>query len=273
MRHIPISSVDPNSDWLKKAQSALNELRRATDDDERKEIIDRYSRVWGELKDWLLKQSHQKCWFTEARDCVSHWEVEHFRPKKSAKDLDGSASPGYWWLAFDWKNFRICGNVPNRKKGAYFPLKPGSNRAQNESDDLRHEIYLLLDPSDPDDPALLWFDVLGNAIPHPSLTNSWDKKRVTDSVTRYCLDFPALVDRRKAIWNECWNHMKVYLDELERVHKSSHTNLYAISQLKEKARAIREMLKPDREFSTVARACVAEFAIVEPRVSGLLTST
>jgi hypothetical protein len=55
--------------------------------------------MWGELKNWLLALSHQKCWFSEAKDSFQYWDLEHFRPKANAKNLDGSEREGYWWLA------------------------------------------------------------------------------------------------------------------------------------------------------------------------------
>jgi hypothetical protein len=93
---------------------------------ERNEVINRNGSHWGALKDWLLALSHGKCWFSDTKDLFSHYEVEHFRPKKIAKDLDGIDRDGYWWLAFDYSNFRICGNVGNRKKGGWFPLHKNS---------------------------------------------------------------------------------------------------------------------------------------------------
>ena len=50
-------------------------------------------------------------------------DVEHFRPKLEVKELYKEQNrEGYWWLAFDYHNFRVCGNVGNRKKGGWFPL-------------------------------------------------------------------------------------------------------------------------------------------------------
>ena len=43
---------------------------------------------------------------TEGRDICSHKDVEHFRPKKEAKNKDGTVRDGYWWLAFEYSNFR-----------------------------------------------------------------------------------------------------------------------------------------------------------------------
>ncbi len=80
----------------------------------------------GAPKNWLLALSGGKCWFSEVRELYSHYDVEHFRPKKEAKGLDGADRDGYWWLAFDYMNFRVCGYVGNRKKGGWFPLQQGS---------------------------------------------------------------------------------------------------------------------------------------------------
>jgi len=55
----------------------------------RQEFIEKKAHRWGELKDWLLALSHQKCWFSEAKDCCQYWYVEHFRLKASAKNVDG----------------------------------------------------------------------------------------------------------------------------------------------------------------------------------------
>ena len=123
MRHIPLHDQAPAPEWVLEANDLLAQLRAAPDAAARNAIIDANSGVWGALKQWLLALSHQKCWFSEAKDCFSHWDVEHYRPKKSAKDVDGTEHDGYWWLAFDWQNFRICGNAGNRKKGTFFPLR------------------------------------------------------------------------------------------------------------------------------------------------------
>jgi uncharacterized protein (TIGR02646 family) len=197
MRYIPLKEKKPNAKWLKKADGVLDKLKAAGSREEREAIIDNNAKVWAELKKWLLELSHQKCWFTEAKDCFNHWHVEHYRPKKKAIDGNGAAGEGYWWLAFDWRNFRICGSVGNAKKGAYFPLRPGSQRATGPDSDLREEHPELLDPADEDDPALMWFNVEGTAQPHPELRQAWDRQRVEASIKRYELNFGPLADQRK----------------------------------------------------------------------------
>jgi hypothetical protein len=94
MKHIPLRDQEPDAAWLMKANRLLDELKAAPNAAARDKIIDDNSAVWGELKQWLLHLSHQKCWFSEAKDCFSHWDVEHYRPKKSAKDADGTAHDG-----------------------------------------------------------------------------------------------------------------------------------------------------------------------------------
>ena len=270
MRYIPLREKIPPKKWLKKAEGLLETLKSARTSAERAEIIDKNSAVWGELKTWLLELSHQKCWFTEAKDCFSHWHVEHYRPKKRAVDGDGAAGDGYWWLAFDWQNFRICGSVGNAKKGAYFPLRPGSRRATDPNADLREEHPELLDPADEDDPVLIWFNFEGTAEPHPQLGQGWDRGRVQISINRYELNFGPLADRRKVVWGECWRLIQKYREELGRLDASDGQSAIARSHLKESSRAIRAMIREDSELSSVARTCVASTG--DPRLLGLLRS-
>ena len=71
-------------------------------------------------------------------------DVEHFRPKVEAKDLMAPARDGYWWLAFDYRNFRACGNVGNRKKGGWFPLQTGSLVSTSKNQGEESETPYLL---------------------------------------------------------------------------------------------------------------------------------
>lgn len=255
MRYIPLKDHSPDQLWIDKANKLLDQLKNAPDAEARNQIIDKNSSLWSELKEWLLLLSHQKCWFSEAKDCFSHWDVEHFRPKKFAKDADGTEHDGYWWLAFDWQNFRICGNVGNRKKGTYFPLRTGCTRASNPGADLRYEDPQLLDPIDEDDCNLLSFNSLGEAIPAAHLKDEWERERVKCSVKLYRLDSSALEGKRKVVWTDCYNQIKIYLDELGRYHNDK-TNVIAKEGYKRAAKAIREMMQADRELSSVTRACV-----------------
>ncbi|MDO8370199.1 MAG: hypothetical protein Q7S71_05815, partial [Candidatus Nitrotoga sp.] len=146
--------------------------------------------------------------------------------------------------------------------------RAGSQRASGPASDLRHEPPLLLDPIDDDDPNLISFNVVGRAIPTPGLTDAWDKERVTYSVEKFNLDFPPLMEKRKVIWNECWQRIQSYKNELQ--HLKDNDNAIARTQVKESAKYIREMMRPEKELSSVARACVLSTG--DPRLVGLLQS-
>lgn len=130
--------------------------------------------------------------------------------------------------------------------------------------------FATFTPSDADDPNLLSFDFEGRAIPAPDLNDEWDETRVNYSIQRCRLDFGPLEAKRRIVWNDCWSHIQQYRHELEMLKASGGTNMIARSQLKEKARAIREMLQADKELSAVARACVLSSG--DSRITGLLRS-
>lgn len=265
MRYIP-REEEPDQAWLKKAKKLLKDLRDAPDKAARDAIIDGNAAFWGKLKTWLLSLSDDKCWFSEAKDVFNHWHVEHFRPKKSAKDLDGTECEGYWWLAFEWSNFRICGSVGNAKKGTFFPLAPGCQRVGLDGD-LRMENVMLLDPADPEDPLLLFFDLEGQAIPAPFIDDEWEKERVVYSIEKLKLDYEPLVRKRKTLWIECNNRIDRYLNELA-LYRADQGNPIARSSSKTAALELRKMLRAEEEFSAVAKACIKFRA--DPRVEALL---
>lgn len=105
MRYIDLENHKPDEAWLQKSDHLtrqLIELHDRGDLEARNRLIDDNKSHWGEIKSWLLSLSYNKCWFSEAREIFSHMDVEHFRPKLEAKDLDGTVRDGYWWLAFDY---------------------------------------------------------------------------------------------------------------------------------------------------------------------------
>lgn len=180
--------------------------------EERNKVIDNNSRHWGKLKPWLFALSNGKCWFTEGRDICSHMDVEHFRPKKIATDLAGSERDGYWWLAFDYSNYRAAGNVPNRKKGGWFPLHKDSPCSRVDAQCEESETPFLLDPIIKYDTDLLAFNEEGNAIPSPD-ADEWEKERVEVSIERLKLNaHDALPQERRRIWQEVSTAIEVYLD-------------------------------------------------------------
>ncbi|WP_196778595.1 HNH endonuclease family protein, partial [Komagataeibacter melaceti] len=191
--------------WLVKSKqlvTSLEALEFLGNRDERNALIDKNKPHWDALKPWLLALSDGKCWFSEVRELYSHYDVEHFRPKKEAKALDGIERDGYWWLAFDYMNFRLCGNVGNRKKGGWFPLKQGSLCSTYLEPCEESEARYLLDPIDDDDVSLIAFDEEGKVIPVPG-ASAWEQERVNVTVLRLKLnEHVPLAEERRKVWQK-----------------------------------------------------------------------
>jgi hypothetical protein len=82
--------------------------------------------IWKELKDWLLENVfYQKCAYCEREISGYYGDAEHYRPKGAVKRKTQAGSfeqvhgevldprqdrivtkshPGYFWLAYDWRN-------------------------------------------------------------------------------------------------------------------------------------------------------------------------
>ena len=264
-------SADKWKAWQTKSLDLLNklcrlnqeaeDLRAQGDDDgasskiaERNKFIDKNSGHWGKLKPWLFALSSGKCWFTEGRDICSHKDVEHFRPKKEAKSLDGMVREGYWWLAFDYNNFRAAGNVPNRKKGGWFPLHVESRCSTFRARCEESETPFLLDPIRQADVNLLAFDEEGNAIPAPE-ANDWEKQRVEVSIERLKLnDHDALPQERRRVWQKVSEAIEGYLDAKSKYRPG--INQAPAEKMEEKLKQIRAHTRADAELSAVALWCV-----------------
>lgn len=241
--------------WLAKSDRLVQELAALTASGQitdRNDLIDRNSAHWGKLKPWLLTLSEGKCWFSETRDLYSHYDVEHFRPKKEAKAVKGTKRDAYWWLAFDYTNFRVCGNVGNRKKGGWFPLRYDSQYSRFtrrcEGDEIPH----FLDPANAHDVTLLAFDDEGKAVPAPGISR-WDRVRVFRTVERLKLtEHNALTEERRKVWQKVTTQISIYKAALNDARHSAA----ARERAKIAAREISVLTRSNAELSAVAKWCV-----------------
>ncbi len=115
----------------------------------------------------------------------------------------------YWWLAFDYRNYRFaCTYCNSRRKDKEFgtaggkqqefPLARDGVRASGPDDDIKAERPLLLDPCEFDDPPILWFDESGLPNINPRQGRGEHVKlRVKHSTTLYHLDHSFLVTARR----------------------------------------------------------------------------
>lgn len=158
MRHVDHSQVrrfakQKQLDALTAAQKALSD---AASVDDRRAYIDANGKVWSELRHVLWQVGAGKCWYSEAIIEADAGEVEHFRPKKQVWKSKPTHS-GYWWRAFDWRNFRLAHPLVNKRrpdystekqagKGCYFPLRSEASRATNANAEPNEEPSLL-DPT------------------------------------------------------------------------------------------------------------------------------
>jgi hypothetical protein len=262
MRPIPLHTSGGPKDatgnldtvWLTDAKNLFDQLMAAPDKKARDAIIDANSNVWKRLRGWLLSLSYDKCWYSESRDLFSVLEVEHYRPKKRVKrELRSPEKDGYWWLAFDWRNYRMCGKVGNARKGDFFPLADGSPEATHNGLGINNEIPLLLDPARPGDPALLSFNEDGAAVPHDD-SDAFSKLRTEVTVTRLNLDHGRLKKARQRIWDRCRQLIEDCRDlALQVVKVPGPADHEAMMQKKAE---LERMIQPDAEFSAVAKACL-----------------
>ena len=217
-------------------------------------MIDKHRDHWHELAGWLRKASHDKCWYTEAKLNADYPEVDHYRPKKESLDQDGEKiHDGYYWLAFEWTNFRLSKPVPNRMKGAYFPLRDNARAVCEPSGPLADEVPVLLDPLRQGDCLLLSFTRDGRPCPAPD-ASEWDGRRAEYSIRRYKLDYDPLNKARKAVWETCLSLFNEWWECKRAANKTGGAS--AEERADEKLEQLKKLLKKDAEFSMVAVTCL-----------------
>lgn len=157
---------------------------------------------WTDLKAFLGEQPRfvpglpaaHKCWYSELPlgDNYSI-DVEHFRPKNSAKPLSSkhlkiiekqlNGTPllqeiiegAYPWLEFDYRNYRLVTAMTNRggAKHVYFPVVKSTKRLNDNEypwDNQKTEYPFFLDPADTQDADLLMVEPNGQIQPRTKAT-------------------------------------------------------------------------------------------------------
>lgn len=149
---------------------------------------------WNQLKRWLSTISGQKCWYCEAKSPRAPFDVDHFRPKLgiTADRVKLVGHAGYYWLAYEWSNFRLSCQRCNRPekddhgtlcgKANEFPIQDEAQRCANAIAPISAESSRLLDPCCESDCALLVHAIDGEVKPAVGEGN-WDYQRA-----RYTID-------------------------------------------------------------------------------------
>jgi hypothetical protein len=256
---IPPGSTPPQ-DWLDEAEALTEQLKNALDDKARVELVFLHRKLWRDkrLLDWLTDLHHRKCWYSEARESVSSYHVDHFRPKGRAAQMDKSQRTGYWWLTFDWKNYRLAGQLLNVKKRDLFPVQLTGVAQPNAPLTLDVEGHLLLDPLK-DEAWFVSFELKDDdsceAGPCPGL-DAPDEKRVEITIEILGLNrLKALNKNRADIWSKCLARIQDHKNagNEQVMHTRAALRLVA-------AKELAELCSEMAEFSSVAKACVAKLA-------------
>lgn len=251
--------------WTEKAEKHLIELKKL-DKKGRSTYLSKHG-DWTELYTYLSELSEHKCWYTEAPENSGEWEIDHFRPKNRAKNYDGTiySKDGYWWLSYEWSNYRLAGSFINKRrkdkfndkeevfgKGDYFPLDLTTCTPCVLDGDLDDEVSYLLDPVSFRDTTLISFDKDGKPISnYPQ--GSFEEKKVSISIEFLHLDTTVLNRNRKEVWE---NTEKEIIEISKKLKASSNQALrnkvYNTSFLK-----LKELTSRKKPYSSVALNCLS----------------
>lgn len=287
MIYIDLTGFRPSDEWLLEAWHINAALKAGKTSAERNQIIDDNRPFWSSLKPHL--PYNDKCWYSEAKESVSPYEIEHFRPTKATTrcsivkfkkvisnfieeqrrdwtSLTKFRGVGYWWLAFQYSNYRNCGKLVNGIKSTRFPIKVGSVISYGEFEDIGLEETILLDPTVPGDPELITFDPDGKA--RPSIVNPLDHLyfRAKISIHIYGLNsIEPLVKHRGDKWSDCIKAInranRKYNDLTSAFILGDTINYYNSFNdfLDFVENDIKPALDSNSEFSSVAKACILSF--------------
>jgi len=234
MRYIDFSIIDENDpdvkDWINKAKTRLRTLKRKTTHEERAKYF-KTANFWSEFKPILIKYYGEKCWYSECSLEGSFGDVDHFRPKNKSVDTEGNTilEDGYWWLAYDYLNYRFSCEKSNRSfgdggKNDIFPLKPGSVPAIEGNKD---DIPVLLDPCMDSDVALIDCNEAGEIISLSS--DPYDLDRVETSKKVY--NWNCFNSARKNIRNKCKTALEMFEIMYETASEKMQPSIESIKEL------------------------------------------
>lgn len=258
--------------------SALESLTRdlcAKQSDERTAFINANrcnSWAHAEVLEALRAPAGNKCWYSEVLLEGEDPNVDHFCPKGRVKEVDenleatGNESPGYWWLAFEYRNYRLaCVHSNQRRvdkdtqggKWDFFPI--ANNRAPEKTDwssIKSQEAPLALDPCSLSDARLLCFD--SDGVPCPSeKAKDRDKERVQASIWLYHLKKEELHKRRR-------NFVQTFQKDIKKAAilyklwspNSPQENLQAKEQFDTKVAEIIRDISPSSVFAGAKRSAI-----------------
>jgi len=190
--------------------------------------------------------------------------MDHFRPKSNKKKyrykgeeklpfpIDNEKN-SYWWLTFDWKNYRLSAQIPNRNKSNYFPLREGSCVARSEEELIKEDV-VILDPTNKEDVELIGFDEEGKVVfagnEDEGELEKWNFERVKISIDIYKLNDQSLCEARRDKIKEC----KEIIEDFVYIKRKCKEKTYEDKErIQKKVKKLQEILSKKSEYTSVAR--------------------
>lgn len=215
MIHINPHDINFDPVWEARALELTKELLTKKPEERAAFIKSKRAETWG--SEALLKSLRgvvgNKCWYTEVSLDGFDPNIDHFRPKGRVVEIDpstlgktGDISDGYWWLAFEPKNYRLsCMHSNQRRvdeyteggKWDFFPVE-GTRAPECTEWDLIAEDVLPFDPCCAIDMALLWFSSDGTPTLKNCSPSDDEIKRLKVTIWLFHLDKAEISQQRRA---------------------------------------------------------------------------
>lgn len=241
---------------LKRRATYLNGL--PTIDKQRQYVKD--TDGWGLLKQWLTAFGHGKCWYCEASSHRSPLAVDHFRPKLAVTvHRSGLLNHhGYYWLAYDWENYRVacsrCNSPESDEDVLYgkhneFALLDEAGRINSPSSTMV-EAPLFLDPCVKSDTELLAHLESGEVHPTAIDPNSDEYKRARYTIDTLGLNSYGVPKSKRTKWQT--------LDLLIRLadYRIQAAAAPIAGEVADVVENVKEYLTADTEYATFFRAAI-----------------
>lgn len=127
---------DQRAWWTSWAQRAADKQADFVERRRNGDPVEFDSTVWRDLKDWLLRHVFfGKCAYCETKILPGYpGDGEHYRPKgnvtvkgedgikRAVQRAENARHPGYYWLAYDWRNLLPACFLCNNAKSDQFPV-------------------------------------------------------------------------------------------------------------------------------------------------------
>lgn len=253
MIYVDIDNHPPSDDWLERADHLTLQLLAAAPE-ERALIIEANQGMWTEIKQHFADIRKRKCWYSEAVNDFAHCHVDHFRPKTNAIDENGDDKGGYWWLAFDWKNYRYSGPAGNVRKKDYFHVN--KDKANKPDDPIEKEDIRFLDPTEPSDPQKLKYDNEGRVSEKETDKLHRDYIQAEYTIRRMNLNFVGLVEGRKDRYRKAYQIIRE-TQKLLALQQTNH-DMARHQAIKAKQKELIELASRFSPYSAAVKYCLKE---------------